>query len=259
MSFRSCLGFCGEKKWLNALAIALGLAFLGAPVQGTASLANLQKLQKSLEANIQAQLGSKISADKNEFIVDLTNLSFTPALQDLKGFRNAYILGLGSEGSTRLSGLISVPVVIEYENQKIVQTQMSAVLDVMGPVYTLTKIIPRGQVIAEKDIKKVSMPWKLLPAGSTGVSLDQIVGQRAKTTLNMGSVIYSALLEDSPMVKNGEIVELTIHSGQGVMIRSRGVAKQEGRVGDAIRIEQPDTKKMLSGVITDRKAVEVRL
>jgi len=105
----------------------------------------------------------------------------------------------------------------------------------------------------------MTLPWSRLPNGAAATGLNQILGQRVTQGITGGDVIYGGVLDAPLDVRSGDLVELTVLSGPGVIIRSRGKAQQEGRKGDLVRILQPDTKKSLTGVIVGERAVEIRL
>ena len=216
-----------------------------------------EDFSKKLVAAIRQQLALRMKRDASEFEVKIENLSTTPALvAPVTG--SIQVLGMGSTGSQRLDGLMSLnlSVVTAVGPQEL---QVQGVLKVTGPVVVAKQILPRSHRIVESDLEVMRLPWRILASGVHATSVDEIVGQTTNVLISAGAAVHPTLLEDPLDVQSGDLVELLIQSGPGVIIRSRGVAKQEGRIGDTIRIEQPDTKKKLSAVIRGPKSVEVSL
>jgi len=250
------------RMWMIA-AVAVGISAHALP--GAPSFARFAQpapvypagLREGFEKSLRMQLAHSLKLPEEQFAVsiELARVEPTPVFSKVSSVQ---VLGLGSTGSTRLDGLISLPVVAQADG-KSVDLIVSGILSVTGPVVTARMPLPRGHIVREGDVDVARLPWKLLPSGAAGTSLSSILGQRVRNFINAGAPIYSALVDEPLAVKSGDVVELTVVSGPGVMIRSRAFAKQEGRLGDLIRLEQPDTKKALRGIVTGDKKVEVRL
>ena len=216
-----------------------------------------QELQKKLVDSIRSNLAKRMGRDESEYDVAIESLTAMPGLSS-KITGPILLLGLGSQGSQRLEGLFNLNLSIPTErgNQEI---QVSGLLKVTGPVVVAKNNLPHGHKIAEEDLQVMRLPWRGLSNGIPGTAMADLVGQRTRTHIGVGTAIHPDLLDEPLAFQSGDLVELLIQSGPGVMIRSRGIAKQEGRVGDTIRIEQPDTKKKLSAIIRGPKSVEVNL
>jgi flagella basal body P-ring formation protein FlgA len=103
------------------------------------------------------------------------------------------------------------------------------------------------------------MPWKDFSAGVVAHPQNELVGKRIRKMIMSGSPVYPMLLENPWDIRPGEIVDLTIYSGPGVMIRSRARAQESGRVGEYISLVQPETQKKIRAMVIGQKQVEVRL
>jgi flagella basal body P-ring formation protein FlgA len=212
---------------------------------------------EKLVAGIRHQLAQKMNRDESEFQVSLENLVTVPAYTG-KIIGAIQILGMGSTGSNRPEGYFNVNALVPTALGN-VELKVMGVLKVTGPVVIAKSILPRDHRISSDDIQVVKLPWRTLSSGIPGMGEAEFVGQRVKTLISAGAPIHPQNLEDPLDVQSGDMVELLIQSGPGVMIRSRAFAKQEGRIGDTIRIEQPDTKKKMSAVVRGPKSVEVQL
>ncbi|MBS1982545.1 MAG: flagellar basal body P-ring formation protein FlgA [Bdellovibrionales bacterium] len=223
--------------------------------------AALVTAENAVAQNIRSQIARQMALTVDSFRVDVDHLRFVPALTGDR-IKSVQVLGLGTTGGHRLDGLFNLPVIVEIETKNGVREQehqLSGILKVTGPVYTAKANLPRGHVITKEDIALSDLPWRTLPTGALGLAERSLVGQRVKSMVTSGEAFQLQQIDEPLAVKSGETVEVTVISGPGVLIRSRGVARQEGKTGDVIRIEQPDSKKMLTGQVTGDKAVEVRL
>ncbi len=209
---------------------------------------------EALAKNLAEQIAKQSALPESQIKIELESLKLEPAIE-LGKVKSVQVLGLFGK---RLDGLFQLPVVVQVG--RLSQTfQVSGVMKINGPVLVAKRAMLRGEVIESQDLRSEILPWRTLPTGATGISEKELLGLRVKSHIERGSVVYPLLLDEPFAVKNGEMVELTLMSGPGVLIRSRAVAKQEGYVGDVIRLEQPDTRKALTGQIVGKKSVEVRL
>jgi flagella basal body P-ring formation protein FlgA len=225
---------------------------------------NLNEGESSLEEQFSQKLkhyfADRMNLSANDFEVHVTNLIIYPEpAQGRAGLRLVEIMGLGASGSQRFDGLFTVSSTLQNANQQISEHQISGMMSVVGPVWVSAGILNRGKIVKESDLALIRLPWRNLASGVALSNKNEIVGRSVKRFVGRGEALFADLLEEAASVNVGDLVELTVQSGPGVMIRSRAVAKQKGRVGDYIRVEQADTRKPLRGLVTGNKEVEVRL
>lgn len=86
----------------------------------------------------------------------------------------------------------------------------------------------------------------------------QFEGCRAKQNLTAGRYIPLRRVEKLPDVENGGTVTIVGNSGL-FEIRVRGLALQNGVVGESIRVKNVDSRKILIGKITAPGVVEIAI
>lgn len=217
-------------------------------------------LEKQFSQKLQQHFADRMNLSPSDFEVNVNNLIIYPEpAQGRSGLRLVEIMGLGSNGSQRFDGLFAVSSTLQNANQQISEHQISGIMSVVGPVWVSAAILNRGKIVGESDLALTRLPWRNLASGVALSSKNEMVGRSVKRFVGRGAPLFADLLEEVASVNPGDLVELTVQSGPGVMIRSRAVAKQKGRVGDYIRVEQADTRKPLQVLVTGNKEVEVRL
>lgn len=219
--------------------------------------AESERVAGLLADDIRSQFARRMKSPETEFSVRVESLRIDGDV-DLGQVTAAKVMGLGSLGATRLEGLFSAPVALKLSSGEREVTAVG-VLHVTGPVFVARLPLPRGHVVTKEDLAVTRLPWRGLPTASLGLGEGDLVGARIKSLVSSGAPLQTFHLDEPLAVRAGESVELTVISGPGVLIKSRAVARQEGKVGDIVRVEQPDTKKMLTGQITADKTVEIRL
>lgn len=236
------------------------VSFLSAAVNPSTTPQNVSRENKIAAVFVESlteQLSERMALPKKLFNISVESFSVSPSWVGPPP-KSMQILGLGVASFRRVDGLFQTSVLASGAAGT-VQLQASGILKVAGPAYVARQSLLRGQTISQDDLTQTIVPWSTLPTGVAAQPWQTFVGRRVRSYVSAGQAVAIELLDEAVVVQNGELVELTLYAGPGVLIRSRAIAKQEGRVGEVIRLEQPDTKKIMSGAIIGKKSVEVRM
>lgn len=218
-------------------------------------------LESQFVARLKKSFSEKMDLPPEAFEVRAENLQFFPAIAPEFAARVEIldVMGLGTAGANRIDGLFTLSLSLKYPDASVHEHQISGLMSVVGPVWVSKRILNRGEIVQASDLSMIRLPWSQLATGVALTRQDELVGRSVRKLLNVGTPMLGAFLEAAPSVKTGDLVELTVQSGPGVLIRSRAIAKQTGRVGEYIRVEQSDTRKPLQAIVTGEKSVEVQL
>jgi flagella basal body P-ring formation protein FlgA len=243
------------KLFLTLVVMVVGSASVAAATQATASV------ETQFVSRLKQTFAAKMEMPVESFDVRAENLSFFPVVpqEALPGAEILDVMGLGTAGASRIDGLFAMSVTLKYPDHSVREHQISGLLHVTGPVWVSKEILNRGRVLTANDVELIRLPWSQLATGVALTRKDELVGRAVRKYLARGTPLFASFLETAASVNMGDTVELTVQSGPGVMIRSRAVAKQSGRVGEFIRVEQSDTRKPLQALVTGEKSVEVQL
>jgi flagella basal body P-ring formation protein FlgA len=86
--------------------------------------------------------------------------------------------------------------------------------------------------------------------------LSDVVGRRLKRGVAADEAIAGMLVDAPPLVKTGTTVT-TVARVQGLEVRGRAVAAQDGSLGDTVQVVNPDSRKRLQGRVIGESVVEV--
>ena len=75
--------------------------------------------------------------------------------------------------------------------------------------------------------------------------------------VSMGRLLTWRDLAKRPLVRKGEIVEVSATDGQ-LVVNLKGVVMQNGGQGDYVTVRNPDSKKDFSAYVIDENRVQVR-
>jgi flagella basal body P-ring formation protein FlgA len=105
---------------------------------------------------------------------------------------------------------------------------------VVAKPLTYRQVILPGDV-TERRVLADHLPGQLL------LSSEQVVGQEAARDLTVGSVVTAAMVDAVPLVKSGQLVNISLTVGS-VRIKTVGRALESGSYGQAIKIRNETTQ-----------------
>tara|TARA_R110001592_G_scaffold60539_1_gene184145 strand:+ start:2066 stop:2767 length:702 start_codon:yes stop_codon:yes gene_type:complete len=129
--------------------------------------------------------------------------------------------------------------------------------NVYGNVVYASSTLPRSHTIQRQDIevKEVAINQHYYASFS---NIDDVVGMIAKRSIRHGSVIQANLLQAPKLIKQGDDVVI-MASTQGIMIRMRGTAMQDGELGQQISIKNNQSERIIKARVSDSGLVSVTL
>jgi flagella basal body P-ring formation protein FlgA len=121
------------------------------------------------------------------------------------------------------------------------------------------KVVVGTQFLRAGTVLSAAMLEETEQAG-TGVdnallgSLKDLENAEVVRDIPAGTALRSSDVRRALMVKQGQLVMLTISKGNSFAIVARVEALQDGRLGDQIRLKNPESGRLLSGVVTGPNA-----
>jgi len=141
-------------------------------------------------------------------------------------------------------------------NDKIVATSSVAlVVKAVANVLVASSTIRQGEVLSEANT--TWQPHDITKLQNVIEAPNNVIGRIARRSIAAGSAITTADVADPPVVLSGETVTLTVICG-AVTIRTTAEAKQDGKVGDVIRVKPLPSDQDVRAKVTGSGAVEMR-
>lgn len=116
--------------------------------------------------------------------------------------------------------------------------------------------ISRGDTIRQGDIGLQRHPRTSL-GGDFFEDPEAVVGQAARSTLRRGNVITSRQVQARQVVRRNRMVQVETRAGS-LVVRGMGLAKEHGRVGDRITLENPASGEEFTGIVGEDGTVLVQ-
>jgi flagella basal body P-ring formation protein FlgA len=127
-------------------------------------------------------------------------------------------------------------------------------LDVYKSVPVTVRAIAPGESL---DAASVRLEKRNITFATDGVStLEQVVGQRARSSLAVGQIVWPGQLQRQLAFRRGDIVRL-ITGDSNLEVSVTGQAEQDGVMGDPAKIKNFSSGKFVSGVVSGKNEVRI--
>ncbi len=226
--------------------LLVALALLAPPASGAPGRGSADVLRDALEGYVRER------APGEEHSVEL------PALDDfdLPGVAPEEIeVRLTAHPRQELGGSLPITAVLLVNGAEVKRGVVTIRIRALAPVLVLARPLPKGALLREGDFRLERRDRSALPPGVLGderFALDQ----QLTRSLPAGSLLSESLVERPKVVARGQVVELVYQSGS-LRIQGRGLARDDGRPGDSIRVENPSSQRVVMGRVDPEGVVHV--
>jgi flagellar basal body P-ring formation protein FlgA len=154
----------------------------------------------------------------------------------------------------RYMGPTAIAVEIRVNNRVARTAFLSCNVDAVTNVYVAKKPISYHQLLTSEDVSVEKRPVGNLPLR---VVKDTRLLQSfwTRRTLAAGTILTEDMLDIPPVVKRQNQVTITTQIGS-VRLSTVGVALQDGRPGDVIRVQNIESKRVIMGRVIDKDVVQ---
>lgn len=165
---------------------------------------------------------------------------------------------------TNLSGVILSPhaykggnifatILLDLGNEEVKSVRVSAKAELIREVLVTTRHLSKNHQIKEGDVE---LALKRISPFHLKVITDpkEVIGKRTTLSINPGEILLEGMVEVVPLLRKGDQVFLLVENSK-FKITALGEAKEEGRMGDRIRVVNLTTKREVYGRVLDAKTV----
>jgi flagella basal body P-ring formation protein FlgA len=147
-------------------------------------------------------------------------------------------------------------MVVSQEGQKVAAFDVQASLEEWREMPVAKRPLPKGSVVGPDDFMMARMNMNALPR-DVAKNESGVVGLKLSQEIAPGEVFRRQHLMIPPLVEAGQRVSLMYRS-KLLEASAVGIALQQGAQGDVITVKNENSKKVVSGVVTEAGVVEVR-
>ena len=123
-------------------------------------------------------------------------------------------------------------------------------------VVVLTNPLMPNQIITGADLAIVRVDISKIPQGYIN-DINKIIGKVVLRVLAAETVLNNGMLYNPIIINKASTVEI-VYQNNGIEVRAVGTALQDGREGEMIRVQNEDSKKIISGLVFDESPVLIK-
>lgn len=141
------------------------------------------------------------------------------------------------------------------QGHKSIRIPVACNVKVTIPVLVAKNSIIRGQLVTSQDCELRNVDITRF-APQPLFDLNALEGMRAVRTIAPGTIIHNRLIQAVPAVEKGDPVEIIVSKGR-VKVAVLGIAREAGKMGERIWVENSVSKKLIQTIITNKGKVTV--
>lgn len=153
-------------------------------------------------------------------------------------------------------GQNSVPVQISVDGKALRTVAVTVYIKMVAKVLVATQTIAKSGSIDRTNTKLQDRDVTSTPADV--LTDDKTDGLVAALQITSGSVVRRSFVIQPTAIKSGDSVIIVVQNG-GVRVSQKGVAMQDGRVGDTIRVKLDGSSNDVRAVITEPGLVTIQI
>jgi len=162
---------------------------------------------------------------------------------------------VGVTPGTRLLGAVPCAVTVTRAGQLVGRTNVVLTVRVFQNLVVARRRIRQGQVLTKDDVRLQRCELKSLTTEALS-DLGEVLGREARHDIQPFALITRRMLRAPRVVRRGAVVNLVAETPL-MKITARGVAQQDGSVGQWIPVVNIDSRKVVYGRVRDGETVEV--
>ncbi len=167
----------------------------------------------------------------------------------------SYRCFMPSKGSFWGNGVF--PIVFYVDGKEVKKVWVYSGVRVFAKVVIAARGINLGHIIRPEDLTLGERDVTSLNSKYFS-RVGDVIGKRAKRFIFPGSIVRSDFIDTPPVVRRGDRVVILLDTDT-IRVTAPGIAEEDGRVGDIIKVENVMSKKVIFGEVRDGKRVVVRI
>lgn len=160
--------------------------------------------------------------------------------------------GNGVPGGLRT---VSIAVIVDGQVRK--RALVTYMVRLWADVLVAKAFTPRHADLDPADFAVERRDISLLNARPLR-SLEELAGKRASRAIPINAEVTGAQVEEPPVINRGDLVAVTVRSG-GVTVSTQAVVLGDARMGDAVRLRQPESRQEFEAVAIGPKQAAIIL
>jgi|GEM_PF-4780781 len=125
---------------------------------------------------------------------------------------------------------------------------VTARVDLQGEAVFAARELNRDEVVGPDDIEVREVSLSRLPSNVIR-NPEEVLGMLVTARVRQGEAMRTTAFEAPELIKRGDLVQIVIET-RGMRVESRGIAKENGRMRDVIKVMNMGSNKIVYGQVT---------
>lgn len=185
--------------------------------------------------------------------LEVSNFSFTPTSITMPpGVMTCRIV---NQLQPEYLGRKVLTMALLSDGVEIERVKMQGDIELFDDVVIVKKNIGRATVLTEEDVQVQRRNITML-GNNLLQDLDAVLGKRLKTAMRAGEVLLASAIENTPVIKRGDLVTIMAES-RGLSVAVSGEAKSAGAPGEVVRVKNLTSRREVLARVVDSQTVKV--
>lgn len=151
-------------------------------------------------------------------------------------------------------GSRSFALIYRVDGKTIKNLAVRGRLSANGEIVVVQQPLRRGAIISNADVDLVTLD--ISKVRYPLFDLIDVVGKRVARSMRSGQIVERKNIEFPPVIKKGDFVRIIAQRGS-MVITASGVAREDGRMNDVIRVQNSSSQKEVRGRVFGPSQVKV--
>lgn len=150
---------------------------------------------------------------------------------------------------------MTITAIISCKSKPEIKNEVKALISYINKIPVLSEPKSKDDVITLNDLEYIKVKSADIRSGMIMNSQD-LVGKTPRNNLAAMTPIFENNLKLPTIVKRGQIVTMALKNNK-LSLTTQGLATQDGKKGDIIKIENISSKKIITAVVTGEREVSI--
>jgi len=154
-----------------------------------------------------------------------------------------------------LRGRVPLVVSVRRGGEVLARGEVTVEVTLLDERLVATRTLERGEIVRPEHLERRALAPGARPRGEP-VAAEALVGRRTKRRVPRGALWQEDWVEDAPLVVRGQPVRVRYERG-ALRIEGSAIARDEARIGEMVRVQNPTSRRELVGRLGPDGAVHV--
>lgn len=160
-----------------------------------------------------------------------------------------------SKGNSSFLG--KVPLYLEFlsDGKILKRKKVNIEIRVLMPLVLARAFMKKNQIISENDIY-IEERWVSKISRNFYTSKEEVLGKKLKRAIKAGQPLFEQILVIPADIARGNKVTILVET-RNLRITAPGIAREEGRKGQIIKVKNLDSNKIIYAKVRDNTTVQI--